>query len=326
MRKVYDVTTGRFRWVNDDGSPLDARNDPMGVNPGLGSLPGRGMAREAEMLARLPDAQLAGYSGPSVVNPQQMRGARPNDPDPVPPQTYRPLAGAKQNNRGNTKVVSLPATVATSVVEVPSIVETPKNSGDDAESLIVVCGYKVVNGVVSTPPSLDITGIVEFGIGGASFEAEFDWRNGMVFSLPASFIRVSAQISYENLVSPVEVALDVGLAYGSTPASAAANLKRSFRGSLLAPADTLQGIIPPFATGVTVALGSIVNPLATSCKLTLSGGGGTGPAADYFITNSTNAANQNDGQFTIPKGMTDFVLTNQGISTVKAQVVFTIGL
>lgn len=69
------VSRGRVVWVDDQGRVL---SDDQ-VNPGLGSLPGRGHARELDLASRLPDAELAGYEGPGVVASHRNRaGAKPD--------------------------------------------------------------------------------------------------------------------------------------------------------------------------------------------------------------------------------------------------------
>lgn len=310
-RRVIDRATGQVVWIDDKGNTL-------GFDPGMGSLPGQAERREADLYSRLPDAQIAGYRGPSVVNPQPMRGARPNDPDPQPLHTYRPLAGAKQNNRGQAKVITLPATLAPIVVEAGSIIETPRNGGDDAENITVVCGYQP-QGVLSTS-AFDIKGIIEFGIGGASFEAEFDWLNGTCFAIPASFVRVKAEVSYGSLLTPIEMALSAGLAYGYKGGSLSAHMKRSFRpdGNTLAPGDSFTGFIPNFATGVSVVHGSLTG------RSTLALSGTTN--VQYDTSSMANTANQRDGMYPIPSGCNQFTLTNTGVANLEPNVVFTIAL
>lgn len=326
-RQVYDKATGRLVWVNDDGTPVNFRNDPLGLNPGLGSLPGRAVAREVDIASRLPDAQLAGYRGPSVVNPQSMRGARPQDPDPVPPHTYRPLAGAKQNNRGGSKIVDVP--IGTGVIEVGSIVETSRQGGDDAESIIVVCSYDDTRMPANAATAFSVEGFVEFGIGGASFVAEFDYVKGLSFALPASFVRVGASVVFSLLLDPGVLSLSAGLAYGSSPLLGASPLRKTFVDSIIAGGTSNARPIPNFAS--TVSLNDDQSSAASPnlsiqfAGVVFSGGSPVTTSSAYTMTSRSNLANQND-QFPVPAWATTFTVTNNAGVPVRATTCFGLAL
>ena len=312
MRQVYNKATGKFIWVNDDGSPFTGSNDPMGVNPGLGSLPGRAAAREMDLLSRLPDAQLAGYRGPSVTDTRTMRGARPEEPDPVPPHTYRPLAGAKQNSRGSSRVVDLPDTAGfLGSVTVGSIVETPRSCGDDAEDIRIVCSFDVLKPTTGSAPgfipsnTFAVFGTLEFGIGGASFSAEFDWLAGTSFAIPASFVRVKADIEYFTY-RDAQIALTAALAYGSSSGGNFSPLRKTV---YLGPIASQGGSspltdLPAFASAMTLATDTIPPNLEVAFN-------GNGKTVRYKFTNETNVANQRDGQFPVPGWATRFQVFNR---------------
>lgn len=300
--------------MGDDGKPL------VNYNPGMGSLPGQALRREADLLSRLPDAQLAGYEGPSVVNPQSVRGARPDEPDPVPAHTYRPLAGAKQNNRGNSVLITLPAAIGVEITKVlGTIVETPKDSGDDAESIKVICGF-APQGQVNPAEEYTLVGTLEFGVGGATFSAEFDWRNGVCFSLPASFLRVKGVLTYANLLVERDVVINAALAYGEVGGGLAAPLKRSFYFSLDPGEVSAQVAIPNFASGVTVITSG---PPASNVQLQVISPGFMG---NLDVLDMTNLSNQRDGLLPIQGGATRFQVTNNGLAWVGVQVIFTLSL
>lgn len=316
-RQVYDKQTGRFVWVNDDGSVTGPQNDPMGVNPGLGSLPGRALARERDLASRLPDAQLAGYRGPSVVDPTPSRGARPNDPEPAPVPTYRPLAGAKQNSRGNARLVALPYAASPpapplSTIEVGSIVETSRQSGDDAENIRIICSYDV--NLYSGP--ISIQGYAEFGVGGASFAVDFDWLQGTSFAIPASFVRIGASLLYQSssAVAGSQIVLSAGLAYGGPPFGHFSPLRKTdVIGTL--PGATLSNSfdIPAFASSATLMCDTSSAP-----NLRLYFYGGTGQSVSFDYVSRTNANFQMDGQFPIPGWAKSYAVQNLSAAPATA--------
>lgn len=311
-KQVYSKSLGRMVWVDDDGNPINPASDPMGVNPGLGSLPGRALARERDLASRLPDAQLAGFRGPSVVDPRTMRGARPEEPEPKPVPTYRPLAGAKQNSRGNARVVDLAATAGfLASVDVGSIIETPRNCGDDAEDIRVICSFDVLKPTTGSAPgfipsnTFAVFGTLEFGIGGASFSAEFDWLAGTSFAIPASFVRVKADIEYFTF-KDAQIALSAALAYGGSVAGNFSPLRKTL---YLGPIASQGGAtpladLPAFASAVTLS----TNTIPPNLELVFNGNAKT---VRYKFTNETNVANQRDGQFPIPGWATRFQVINR---------------
>jgi hypothetical protein len=261
-KKVYNPKTGKMEWVGDDGKPLTLSQ----VNPGLGSLPGRATAREAELLARLPDAQLAGFSGPSVVDPKVVQGARPGEPDPVPPHTYRPLAGAKQNNRGGSVLLDL----TNGQARADTIVRTANNSGEDAEQLLITLGYHWEGFAYEDNPDFGAmfpalsyvpiaTAVIGWGIGGASFEAEVDWVQGLSFPLNASFARIGAYVQSEPFDR--KLILDAAISYGASQKFYSGARKTQAPAAQTANSSTFA--VPRFATGLI--------PLVTNLLATPSG-------------------------------------------------------
>lgn len=321
-RRVYDKNSGKMVWVGDDGKPL------VNYNPGMGSLPGQALRREADLLSRLPDAQLAGFRGPSVVDPQPMRGARPMDPDPVPPHTYRPLAGAKQNARGNLRVVELPVTPGGGAVvnlQVPSLVETPRQAGDDAEGIMVVCGIEA-----STPPSsqfgYNIGGIVELGIGGANFSAEFDWVQGTTFVIPGSFVRVKADIEYFNETGVLQnLLVGAALSYGSAHGGVFSPLRKTINLGSIAPTAQSGFIeLPNFATALTLSAVSAGPPLPPNLQINFIGT--NGQQSSYAYTTNSNLGAQRDAEFPIPGWAAFFTVTNRALINFNVSAIFSLSL
>lgn len=322
-KKVYNPKTGKMEWVGDDGKPLTLSQ----VNPGLGSLPGRATAREAELLARLPDAQLAGFSGPSVVDPRPMRGARPDNPDPTPLHTFRPLAGAKQNNRGNTQLIELPSTGAVEEIVVGSIVETSREAGDDAEHILVTCGVELDTLINPNTERFNIEGLVEWGIGGASFSAEFDWGQGTCFSIAASFIRVGVKIVYQTAPAVQRrAAVSAALAYGSSPLVSASPARKTIvTESVASGFSTTRYGIPNFAVGLTLTGSSQAQP--PDWFVGFIGSTASGARNAFFEWKGrTNYSNQRDGTIPIPGWADSVYLTNQSPVADTADMIFSLAL
>lgn len=306
-KQVYSKSLGRMVWVDDNGAPL--RN----FNPGMGSLPGQALMREESLLSRLPDAQLAGYRGPSVVDPRPMRGARPEDPDPTPPNTYRPLAGSKQNTRGNS--IILAAGPEGSTVS-SSIIEASRDAGDDAEMLTFTLDVDFDGLSPGTNPSLpvELFAIIEWGIGGASFQAMIDWPRGGCFSLPASWFRIKARyVSVPagfGAASP-DAILRAAVAYGGIHhRSHVPRLteRRLDNGSSIAAGGVQNLSVPRFANAFTPIVSSVTPDLLFDMR---SNFGVTDfNYGTYRYTVNTNAGIQGENIFPIPQNVNVIRMTN----------------
>lgn len=65
---------------------------------------------------------------------------------------------------------------------------------------------------------LAILGLIEYGIGGVQFKANFDWKVGTQFSIAASFVRLSAAFSEVGETAPSEILVAAMMASGSRAA------------------------------------------------------------------------------------------------------------
>jgi hypothetical protein len=249
----------------------------------------------------------------------------------APPPTWRPLAGASANNRGQGRIHTLNTLAAIPETIEPSIVETPRGDGGfDGELISVRLGIELPeplkNAVAGSPYAevpIDITCLLDFGIGGVSYKAEVDWNQGTVFGISSSFVRVSARIGAIPALfapqPPIDIVLMASLAYGdasNTGISAEArrtlnlgNLDALVPGfpritSLLAGAFSPILPIPIWAAGLTLTdagafiLGSFV-PIAPDTTITLFDGTGQ-VSVQYRVIDRTNVANQIEGQFPVP--------------------------
>lgn len=297
------------------------------VNPGLS-------VRQAEQLmATLPDAQLAGYEDMRHVRPPVVapRTGDEGGKKPVIP-TYRPLAGIADLNRGNINGLT-PIRVVSGATSFPtdgvirSVVETPKGIGDDAEVINVNLGVLRV-----TPDNQKanqyISCILEWGIGGSSFSAEFDWINGVSFSIGASFVRVKAKVvNYgpDSSFDSGELILSASLAYGYTGQRASAIRKTvvaecpdGFGSSNILVNNATCNLIeiPEFAASFCVALGrlAIAPTAATPIRINQysrnNAGVGQECVATYVIDDIGNTALQKEDCFPVANGARFLDITN----------------
>lgn len=259
--------------------------------------------------------------------------------NPKTNQVERPLTGAPENNRGHSVLFTLEAAAAPgdiTVLPIRNIVESPKNGGQDSEDIRVTCGAQLdvpINPVFySSSESLDITGVLEWGTGGASFTTEFDWTNGTSFPVAASVVQVKAIVSY-TVASKRKLRLSAALGYGNNSAVKASPAKRTiYLGSIppgavlditANPLLTKYLTIPPFAIGL--ALASSANdggfsplPGAPNWGIIMSGSGGItapfpfigGALASYTWTSSDNTAQLPDGTIPIPGWAKALTITN----------------
>lgn len=326
-KQVYDPKTGRMVWVDDKGRPLG--RDPLGYDPGMGSLPGRALAREADLYARLPNARLAGYRGPKVTPPD--RGAASG----APPGTNRPLAGLAQNFRGNSQVIS-PVDENGVAISDPirrQIVQTPTEVGDDAEAITVVLGAELYPdaGALNRRPYF-LHGEIEWGIGGASFSAEVDWQNGAIIPIIASFVKVNCIYTPQvtaGLASP-DVIVSAAFGYGQAMNSGrGSSVRRTISSGTVNPGSRSNGgrpyPIPNFANGLTVQTDSD-NPNLKIVWVT----NGVYPALNelshVYYTGNTNGSDQASASFQIPNGANFVYFDNLGMSVQSAQLIFSLGI
>jgi hypothetical protein len=240
--------------------------------------------------------------------------------------TQRPLQGLSQNNRGMTKEIVLPTLVGSNgqPLKVPSIVETAKMNGDDAEVLSVQLG--TTYGWDVSDPALSalnpsVLALVEWGVGGAYFSAEVDWNQGGSFAVTASFLRVSAEVAAipALLVSDQKMSLSAAIGYGNP---STLNVSSPLRRTVLAypPAPSAPKLaagaafscpIPAWAVGCTVVDGGIG-----------AGAGNTAPPNTqvnidnvvYTVTDRSNQSDHVEGMFPIHAGARTLMVTNNSLN------------
>ncbi len=329
MRRVLlrsGLYAGNIVWVDDAGNIVGIAQGGMpGAEPGISS------ARERDIMSRLPDADVVGLVGPGVVpggekavGAQRMEAEGARKVQPVPAETFRPLGGAQQNNRGNIRIVPLKVSVTLGDSDfIASVIETPKANGDDAEVLSVQLGLALPpqltdpnDPLASSVIPIQVNAIVEWGLGGANFTAICDWNQGTSFAVSASFLRISAQVMRVGaLASPLDITLSGALGYGNPSSLNVSSPLRftqqmgvqtgpNFPPLILAGALSAIVSIPAWAVGVTlVDAGTDAGKTPVAPDYTifiLDGANATNIMAEYRVLDRTNQANQVEGQFPIP--------------------------
>jgi hypothetical protein len=339
MRQVL-LRNGQTAWVNDDGQIVKISNGMGGAEPGFGETPQSNLpppnvyrpdARTRDLMSRLPAADIAGLRGPGVVPggeiPVGMQRLLQNGASITPAlPTHRPLAGAQQNNRGGTRIVVLDTFNGQPAQDISSIVETPRNGGDDAEVIGIHLGIDMP-AELTDPTSgqaivnFEVVGIIQWGTGGAIFSAEVDWGVGTSFSVNASWVRVSARISaVADFAQPAtQITLKAALSYGkSVNVNTSSPLRRSIlvggptSDFYLAPGETSNTyLIPDWAVGFTLldVADGIGGYAAPNYAISLYQGVGT-LSIIYTMVDRTNNANQVEGQYPIPSGTRFITVTN----------------
>jgi hypothetical protein len=340
MRQV--LYQGQVVWIDDEGHILGIAGGGFpGAEPGISN------AREADIMSRLPDADIVGLIGPGVVpGGERAVGARRAEaehtdlirPRPVP--TYRPLAGAQQNNRGNTKIVELDVVNGfTTPVFVASVIETPKANGDDAEVISVQLGLSLPPEMTANPGGggfndipINVLALIEWGIGGAINTAIADWNQGTSFSVNASYVRVSAQFQPPvpgGLARNVLITLTGTLGYGnamslnvSSPLRRTVDVVTPGANVLAAGATSAFIPVPLWAAGFTLVDSSPTNPDYT---ITLSDG--VTVSAIFRLLDRSNQSMQVEGQFPLPDGSRYVRVTNNlGVDVIRPKLLFNLAL
>lgn len=277
------------------------------------------------------------------------RGASPEQPPPK--HTYRPFAGAPENNRGGAVVIQFNTT------EQPqshfnSIVQSQRDSGADSENIVVTLGYlpewpvaaqgesagHAVGGDLALPTNttsisalynvdLAPVAMLSWGIGGANFQAEVDWNIGTCFALAASSINVGLRFDQPLTAlgaGSFKVTYAAALSYGGNGGRMASGCRRTIRlreNILPGTASTYEYMIPPFANSATILSADLSNA-GTDLSLIFNRMYGTG-LVQYRNLGQDSQNSVHENTFPIPNSARTFRVYNSGGQTVtKPLVVF----
>lgn len=237
--------------------------------------------------------------------------------------TVRPLQGLPPNKHGSSVPLNLGDRNITVV--------DARTESNDAEMIAVALGVSLNQATTVGVGSsrIDLAAHVSWGMGGANFEADIDLINGVIFSIPANYLRID--LSYDGLAGAgggvTGFQASAGVAYGAfshpTPPQRTLDLGRIV--------NTAGGSvsIPPFANSFTVyvtqAIGSPPPPpglLVTVHDLPKA------RIATYDMSVFTNAGNQVvAGTFPIFNGAAIISFANStGVDLQDVGVIFGIGL
>ncbi len=261
----------------------------------------------------------------------------PGEVPAEPAPTYRPLAGAKPNNRGGS--VRIQINPATAAYQQPiAICESPRNNGQDAEAILVTLGLEVLGDADNTDlAEVTATASIEWGVGGAIYHAEIDWVNGVTFCLSASYVRINCQLSVVNPLSlTYTVGVSASLGYGSVGGRGMCPRKTVDVGSIERTGGVSSDFnIPLFATTFTITdtFSLTQSGLPTpdpdlQIELFKPDAGSFVNMAIYKYVDRSNCANQNELTFTIPNGARRFRIVNNDLlsSANGVRAIFNLGL
>lgn len=213
--------------------------------------------------------------------------------------TLRPLAGRQANNRGNSVVVGPDRNLAT-------VVESGKDSGPDAETIVVALGLEIANDSnrdhIRSREAIDVKAVIDFGVGGADYRALVDWEQGAVLTIPASYIRVSALYNHHYEHAP-KVKLDASLAYGFVGHRGTGGRYTQDLGIVAPGARTGFVQIPKFAASFSIVTQNKRHPFKSSPASMIvsahNGAIGVGVQSAFQYVSGNNQAIQTEDQFAL---------------------------
>lgn len=157
---------------------------------------------------------------------------------------------------------------------------------------------------------------VKWGSGGIQAQADMDWMQGVTFSLPAAFLRISAFIeSALAFGDPVRVGAFVGY-YGAAPSQS--RNPRLTRTAIVTPPGTVDIPIPVFATEMEIVrtIAAATGVSAAFDFVVLDDSGGT-------IYGETVAGGTRFNLQSLPNDARTLRLTNpSAVDTYTAKVMF----
>ena len=256
-----------------------------------------------EEFAAIMHARETHYPDPDYI--EQLSGKRSRndaqkiDRGEVVIQTLRPLAGRQANNRGNSIVVGPDRNQVT-------VVESGKDSGPDAESIVVCLGLEIANDSnhdhIRSREAIDVKAVIDWGVGGADYRALLDWEQGMVLTVPASYIRVSAIYNHHFEHAP-KVKLDASLAYGFVGHRGTGGRFTQDLGIVAPKARTGFVQIPKFAASFSLVTQNKRHPFRPSPASMIvsshNGAIGVGIQNAYQYSSGSNTAVQTEDQFAL---------------------------
>lgn len=262
--------------------------------------------------------------GLDVVRDERARSAGLSTPPSVVPAANFPhpsiekigiLDSKSPNNRGSSIILDAPKLTITAVSGWPvvlpisglpwqTVVSTGIVGSEIPKGLLIETTYRA-QPVTGTAKAICLFGRVTWGIGGASYEAVFDWGKSVYVS--ASFARVDCIYATNTGfgTSPV-VEASASFGYGDSKGPATFTYEWALTGS----GGALPGItlpVPPFARGVTVGNTGATTTTAPALVVTVSGA--LLSSAYYNYTDRTNVGIQRL-QIPLPTNCPSITVTN----------------
>ncbi len=197
--------------------------------------------------------------------------------------TVRPLQGIDSILRGNSCSLKLN--------EINKVVVESRTSTDDSEMIAMSLGLTVDATIDGSGPYAnevdDIVAHLTWGTGGAVFDADIDWLNGLTLSVPANTVRVSASYFGQAGAGGLSTVFQAGagLAYGSWEAFKC-NPRRTIKIGAIANNASVSIPIPNFATAFEIqASGGAFTPPGGTIAVDLSTGAAAAPEIASYAVN-----------------------------------------
>lgn len=241
------------------------------------------------------------------------------------PETYRPLAGLQQNQRGQRARIDTSTILNTTDLRVPVTVAQVRSEGDDAEIMTVTLGldFEPTTPAASVEFPQDIQATITWGIGGAQFTAQVDWLSGTQLDIAANYIRVDASLpnppwSAGGQAQPVFL-LSAAFAYGAPSAQKNRVRLTQTLPAIANGATSSPVVIPNFATAA-----NLFAAVATGGPLTINFARRANPTpitlASYQWLGGSNGNYQIADGFPIPNGAGVYTVTNSsGVDLLAAK-------
>jgi hypothetical protein len=224
----------------------------------------------------------------------------------------KPLSGMPPGKVGGSVFVK-PGDMNIAVVECRS---STKAASSEAE-VLTVC----VQPIYTFPPTgslvpiYPVLGRLDWGAGNASFTCNFDILNGVTFSLPANYCKVTVNYPITTLAVPPPIQVNAMLSYGTVDLNSnglrLTQTLQNFNALVVTP-YVFTVAPPPFANSFIVQASSLVYTAPILIQAFNNPGS---ELASWTQTSNENNRNQMENTYPIPNGTSYIQVSGTPTST-----------